>query len=477
MVTIDTPTADFYDNKNINERTWPYFKMDATLQALNTDHGYSVNKFLDTSTGTPVYDMDSVVAYLSKLWEAPNYQEFVEEVNKWNWWLLTLAVQIALEAKGIEVWKIDWLMWPATKSAIGKFQREYNTSHPTTKIKVDNAIWPQTVRALLDEFWVPVTPRAPRTPSAPRAWSAPRSGVETLPNGLKVKRWEKVMKGWAVPAANTMFEDLPSWVTVVGWNPAPSTADTWIQRWKIEVKINGTSENIDVSINVVENITEIIKVKKKVTVGKGWSLIPQDFLENPGDLWSYTVDWNETPAPTSFNETKNVKIKIMDGTTMVKSYTCKVEVIEHSAIKPKRWEKVMKGWAVPAANTMFEDLPSWVTVVGWNPAPSTADTWIQRWKIEVKINGTSENIDVSINVVENITEIIKVKKKVTVGKGWSLIPQDFLENPGDLWSYTVDWNETPAPTSFNETKNVKIKIMDGTTMVKSYTCKVEVIWF
>ena len=302
---------------------------------------------------------------------------------------------------------------------------------------------------------------------------------EILINDLKAKNWEKVMKGGTLPDAKDMFNDLPKWVNVIGWNKKPDLTKTGLQNCSIDVAINGTTETILLTMNVVENAADIAKVKPVVKVGKGWELDPKDFFENPDDLWAdYEIKWNQ--ADPTFDKSQTVKIKIVKKWSgeLIKSYNCPVNVIENSTnLRAKNWEKVLKDGTLPNAEDMFNDLPNWVEV-NWNKKPDLTKTGVQNCSIDVEINGTTETIPFTINIVENVTDIAKVKPSVKVGKGWTLDPKDFFENPNDLWAdYEIEWNQ--AEPTFDKTQQVKVKIVKKSdkSLVKSYNCQAEVIWF
>ena len=153
MVTIEKNWTNYESElNNVDQWKWPSIKMPNTLGTLNSaDSAYSKESFYKANDEKVEYDMGSVKAYLKKLADTANYWEFVKEVNKWNWWLLNLAAQIALETLGYDIGKIDWLVWPRTKWQIRKFQED-----AWFKWKdVDGVIWPKTIKALLEKLWEP----------------------------------------------------------------------------------------------------------------------------------------------------------------------------------------------------------------------------------------------------------------------------------------------------------------------------------
>lgn len=105
--------------------------------------------FFEKKENTVIYHMDLVKQYLQSCVQKDEFQ-----INS----AVVMAVQIALESKWYEVWKIDWLLkntkWTLsmTEQAIRKFQKE-------NWLRVDWVPWRNTVKKLLEKLWnIPVEP-------------------------------------------------------------------------------------------------------------------------------------------------------------------------------------------------------------------------------------------------------------------------------------------------------------------------------
>ena len=68
--------------------------------------------------------MDVVKQYLNEI-----KNKSWEEIKNLPAWIM--ALQIALESQGIEIWKIDWLFWNRTRKWIRTFQEAYGWSRVT----------------------------------------------------------------------------------------------------------------------------------------------------------------------------------------------------------------------------------------------------------------------------------------------------------------------------------------------------------
>lgn len=63
-----------------------------------------------------------------------------------------MAIQIALEKIGYDVWKIDWLFGDNTKTQVEEFQEKYNEEHKDQPITKDGFPWSETIRAILEKL-------------------------------------------------------------------------------------------------------------------------------------------------------------------------------------------------------------------------------------------------------------------------------------------------------------------------------------
>lgn len=108
--------------------------------------------FFEKKENTVIYHMDLVKQYLQSCVQKDEFQ-----INS----AVVMAVQIALESKWYEVWKIDWLLkntkWTLsmTEQAIRKFQKE-------NWLRIDWVPWRNTVKKILEKLWnVPVEAKKP----------------------------------------------------------------------------------------------------------------------------------------------------------------------------------------------------------------------------------------------------------------------------------------------------------------------------
>lgn len=141
---------NFNKVENIKENTPEWVKQKITVELnelknkvqldnLKTDMFYEIKE--ENWEKKVDYHMETVKAYLSTL----NGLSINEIRDKWAAWVM--AVQIALESEGYNVWKIDWMLWVATKAAVRDFQTNQ-------WIKVDWDPGPETISKLLNVLWV-----------------------------------------------------------------------------------------------------------------------------------------------------------------------------------------------------------------------------------------------------------------------------------------------------------------------------------
>jgi len=70
------------------------------------------------------YDMVTVKQYLNSLKEKKNWKELTSKNSS----AVIMAIQIALFSEGYRFWKIDWILWDRTVSAIKSFQKRNGLS-------------------------------------------------------------------------------------------------------------------------------------------------------------------------------------------------------------------------------------------------------------------------------------------------------------------------------------------------------------
>ena len=125
------------------------------LDNLKTDMFYEIKE--ENWEKKVDYHMDTVKAYLGTL----NGLSMQAIRDKWAAWVM--AVQIALESEGYNVWKIDWMLWMETKAAVRDFQTNQ-------WIKVDWTPGPETIWKLLNVLWVDWSKTQPTSPEWDNEW-------------------------------------------------------------------------------------------------------------------------------------------------------------------------------------------------------------------------------------------------------------------------------------------------------------------
>ena len=121
------------DTTEIKEIDWVQQQVKAELQDLQKQSFYST-----WEDGKVNYDMDAVKNYLTTI-KQKNWSELTSK-NSSAW---IMAVQIALEERGIDVGKVDGIFGAGTRAAVRTFQEE-------NKINADGLPGPQTIEKLLE---------------------------------------------------------------------------------------------------------------------------------------------------------------------------------------------------------------------------------------------------------------------------------------------------------------------------------------
>ena len=120
------------DSSEIKEIDWVKKQVEAELHDLQKKSFYST-----WDDGKVNYDMDTVKKYLTTI-EQKNWSQLTSK-NSSAW---IMAVQIALEKRGIDVGKVDGIFGAGTRAAVEKFQKE-------NRISADGLPGPQTIAELL----------------------------------------------------------------------------------------------------------------------------------------------------------------------------------------------------------------------------------------------------------------------------------------------------------------------------------------
>ena len=121
------------DSTEIKEIDWVQQQVKAELQDLQKESFYTT-----WEDGKVNYDMDAVKNYLTTI-KQKNWSELTSK-NSSAW---IMAVQIALEKRGIDVGKVDGIFGAGTRAAVRTFQEE-------NKINADGLPGPQTIAKLLE---------------------------------------------------------------------------------------------------------------------------------------------------------------------------------------------------------------------------------------------------------------------------------------------------------------------------------------
>ena len=124
------------DNIRQDSPEWVKEKISSELASLKKEVFYNE----PDKDWNVVCDMDTVKSYLESI------KDLKRGEMQEKWAALVMAVQIALESKGYDVWKIDWVLWPKTKEAVRKFQTDVGG------IRIDWVPWPETVWKILESL-------------------------------------------------------------------------------------------------------------------------------------------------------------------------------------------------------------------------------------------------------------------------------------------------------------------------------------
>ena len=134
-----TQLENFSKVENVNQDApeWVKQKIKSELDALKVEPFYKIEE--NNWEKRVDYNMDTVKSYLESL----KWLSIGKIREKWSAWVM--AVQIALESQGYDVWKIDWMLGNRTKAAVRLFQEKEG-------IKVDWDPGPETIWKLLENL-------------------------------------------------------------------------------------------------------------------------------------------------------------------------------------------------------------------------------------------------------------------------------------------------------------------------------------
>lgn len=147
--TIDRTLVWRYESSeaNFDAPEWAKNQMNNWLDALARA---DLQKLFENNNWIVTVNAEGVKNYLTDL-SKMSYNDIWTHNGK-NTIPQTMAIQIALEMKGIEVWKIDWILWKNTKKGIREFQNKWNAEHPQDKISADGVAWPETLKRIVSDL-------------------------------------------------------------------------------------------------------------------------------------------------------------------------------------------------------------------------------------------------------------------------------------------------------------------------------------
>ena len=145
------------ESSEIKEIDWVKQQVMAELQDLQKESFYSI-----WDDGKVNYDMEAVKNYLTTI-KQKNWSDLTSK-NSYAW---IMAVQIALEERGIDVGKVDGIFGAGTRAAVKTFQEKIG-------IRADGLPGPQTIAKLLEG-----TAETPAETPAKTPANTPANTVET----------------------------------------------------------------------------------------------------------------------------------------------------------------------------------------------------------------------------------------------------------------------------------------------------------
>jgi len=243
---IDSNYISSIENLNIND--WTKIQMTKTLELLNWKKEDQLS-FYSIEWEKVIYNINLVIKYLTHLckkedWTLKTWKEMMDDMqieNKKAWlsygvstpWIM--AVQIALEYLGYDVWKIDWNSWLDTKKMIRKYQKDNN-------LPIDWQPRPPMISLLIDRI-------------NEKLW--PKIELDEITKNF-IQQWEKLYWEWIFQINQdwslNVTEKLEFWINK--WGNDTNTNDIWpiekilkntLKDWKciaIEINNNGKKNNI-----------------------------------------------------------------------------------------------------------------------------------------------------------------------------------------------------------------------------------------
>ena len=262
------------DSTEIKEIDWVKQQVKAELLDLQKESFYTT-----WEDGKVNYDMEAVTKYLTTI-KQKNWSDLTSK-NSSAW---IMAVQIALEKRGIDVGKVDGIFGAGTSAAVRKFQKENGISE-------DGLPGPQTIAELLKG--TPETPETPGTPGTPAGTTGtletpgtpagttgtletPKTPAKTKETPAKTK--ETPAKTTETPAKTTENIDLKK----ININTIAQEVFNMIKNWKI-------TKNMDLEDILKSKVNKFNKWSEGFT-GVGYKVWEEPYFS----LWDYKnwkLDW------------------------------------------------------------------------------------------------------------------------------------------------------------------------------------------
>ena len=262
------------DSTEIKEIDWVKQQVKAELLDLQKESFYTT-----WEDGKVNYDMEAVTKYLTTI-KQKNWSDLTSK-NSSAW---IMAVQIALEKRGIDVGKVDGIFGAGTSAAVRKFQKENGISE-------DGLPGPQTIAELLKgtpetpgtpagTTGTPETPETPGTPGTPAGTTGtletPKTPAKTKETPAKTK--ETPAKTTETPAKTTENIDLKK----ININTIAQEVFNMIKNWKI-------TKNMDLEDILKSKVNKFNKWSEGFT-GVGYKVWEEPYFS----LWDYKnwkLDW------------------------------------------------------------------------------------------------------------------------------------------------------------------------------------------
>ena len=294
-------------------------------------------------------------------------------------------------------------------------------------------------------------------PQADTLTPAPK--VRTVENGAKDLRPEDSI-------ANT--DELPD--ATYTWETQPDTTKPGVQDVAITVTYpDGSSEVVATQI-VVSSIADANEPKAQPqTVNRDAAVDPKASISNAGDLPEGTTFTFESPVDTSTSGTKDAVVLVTypDGSVDRVAVKVSVRTDEQYYAPAGRTQTVNIGdEPAPAASIVHPHSLPVGTKLTWETAPDTSSAGVKDAVVRVEYpDGTSETVNVSVNVRSNEQQYTPHAGLQVVDKGAEPAAADSVDNAGELPEGTkITWVTAPDTSSPGQkTGEVQVTYPDGTS--------------